>query len=356
MLKKTQPDKRPTQQDVAKRAGVTRGTVSVVLNDRKDGSIKVSEETRQRILSAAQELGYTPNPVAQMLAKSGRNHVIAVFSYESVFPYDLENNHFPYLLGIEREASQQGFDVLCVTNHANQENHGIYTRGTNRLRLADGAIILGVQPNHEELRRLADESFPFVYIGRREIDQLELDWVVTDYQEISYSATKHLLDLGHKSILYVGHSATTEAAQDKMIGCERAIHESHDAALIIAKDEFLSNPDTAIPFLTKHGITGIICRELPIFMSTYDLLSAHGFSVPDDISVLSLAAPDTIRPMALYPTYAYLAQQKVGELAVKTLLGRLDQQFDHAQHLFVKGKLIVGDSTGSVNLERMKSL
>jgi DNA-binding LacI/PurR family transcriptional regulator len=350
------PKRRPTQQDVAELAGVTRGTVSIVLNDRTDGSVKVSEETRQRILDAARALGYSLNPVAQMLAKAGRNQVIAVFSYESVFPYELENNHFPYLLGIEREASQQGFDVLCITNHANQENHGIYTRGTNRLRLADGAIILGVQPDHEELRRLADEGFPFVYIGRREIEGLALDWVVTDYQESSFTATRHLLDLDHKSILYVGHSPNTEAAQDKLLGCERAIRESPNARLLVAPEGFLSDPQAAIGLLAKHEITAIICRELPIFMQTYDLVSEHGLSVPDDISILSLAAPDTIRPMALYPTYVYLAQQKVGELAVKTLMGRLDHPFDQAQHLFVKGKLIVGDSTTRANLERMKSL
>lgn len=355
-MKNIEPKRRPTQQDVAELAGVTRGTVSIVLNERKDGSVKVSEETRQRILDAARELGYSLNPVAQMLAKSGRNQVIAVFSYESVFPYELENIHFPYLLGIEREASQQGFDVLCVTNHANQEKHGIYTRGTNRLRLADGAIILGVQPNHEELRRLADEGFPFVYIGRREIDQLEFDWVVTDYQDSSYTATRHLLDLGHKSILYVGHSPKTEAAQDKLNGCERAAHDAQDANLIVAQEGFLSDPSAAVDFLRKRGITGIICRELPIFMETYDLLSEYGLSVPDDISILSLAAPDTIRPMALYPTYVYLAQQKVGELAVRTLVGRLDNEFDQVQHILVKGKLIVGDSTARVNLERMKSL
>ena len=77
--------KRPTQKDVAKLAHVSRGTVSLVLNNQSGGRVPISEETQQRVLQAAKKLGYAPNPIAQMLAR-GANRIIGVFTYEPGLP------------------------------------------------------------------------------------------------------------------------------------------------------------------------------------------------------------------------------------------------------------------------------
>jgi len=77
--------KRPTQADVAQRAGVCRGTVSLVLNQ-SEGRVPISQETRERMLAAANTLGYLPNPVAQMLAR-GRNSIISFCAFDEAFPH-----------------------------------------------------------------------------------------------------------------------------------------------------------------------------------------------------------------------------------------------------------------------------
>ena len=97
--------KRPTQADVAKHAGVSRGTVSFVLNQ-TEGLVPISQETRQRVLDAARALGYSPNPVAQMLAR-GNTQIIGIFPFEGTFPYTPSDFYYTYLVGIEQEAGNQ---------------------------------------------------------------------------------------------------------------------------------------------------------------------------------------------------------------------------------------------------------
>lgn len=107
--------KRPTQADVAQRAGVSHGTVSLVLNH-TEGRVPISQETRERVLAAAQELGYAPNPIAQMLAR-GSTRIIGIFSFEETFPYTPADFYYPYLVGIEHEAAVQGYNsVMYSTN------------------------------------------------------------------------------------------------------------------------------------------------------------------------------------------------------------------------------------------------
>src|SRR5687768_16025961 len=161
-------EKRYRIADVAKHARVSEATVSVVLNNRVGEGIRVSEETQQRVWEAVRALGYVPNPSARNLAR-GRNNLIAVFTFESIFPIDSRNFYYPFLIGIEEEAAVQGYDLLLSTAASDPDMRGrIYRKGANRLKLADGAVLLGHALDRSEITQLLAEGFPFVYVGRRE--------------------------------------------------------------------------------------------------------------------------------------------------------------------------------------------
>src|SRR5687768_2564309 len=106
--------KRPTQVDVALRAGVSRATVSLVLNQ-TGGPVPIGEETRERVLAAAREIGYAPNPVAQMLAR-GSNHIIGFLSFDDIFLLAESDFYYPYLVGVQREAGEQNYHILLLRN------------------------------------------------------------------------------------------------------------------------------------------------------------------------------------------------------------------------------------------------
>src|SRR5918998_1818316 len=98
--------KRPTQVDVAQLAGVSRATVSYVLNSQTDGRVPISEETRQRVLKAVADLDYVPDSRAQAL-RSGSTKTIGL-----IIP-DIHNPHFWEVAdGVEQEASAAGYHIL----------------------------------------------------------------------------------------------------------------------------------------------------------------------------------------------------------------------------------------------------
>src|SRR4051794_31218413 len=124
---------RPTQKDVARRAGVSRSTVSYVLNDQIDQKIPISAETRQRVLDAIAELGYEPDARAQSL-RSGSTKIIGV-----LFPI-LQNPFFWQLLyGIasELQAAEYSLQLTQVPISPDQENHSLRELAQQR---ADGFI------------------------------------------------------------------------------------------------------------------------------------------------------------------------------------------------------------------------
>ncbi len=335
--------KRPTQMDVARLAGVSRGTVSLVLNDNTDGRVPISDATRDRVMQAARDLGYAPNPVAQMLVQ-GSNHLLGVFTYEQVFPYDKSDFYFPYLSGIESEASQQDCNVLLFTRNRSTRPQ-IYQNGMNTLRLADGSVLLGSKPDRDELRRLTEEDYPFVYIGRREVQGYELCWVANNYKEGSYQALSHLLHLGHRTVGFIGNEVELEPQQDKLAGCYRALEEIPDARMIILKPAEFKTATALAAAVDDYGLTALVSPDNTYFHRALSYAQECGWQVPEMLSVVSLTTVENSLPFSLRPTHVKLNRHHLGALAVKMLSQRINGEMETPQQVYVPCELIVGETT-----------
>lgn len=338
--------KRPTQSDVAKRAGVSRGTVSLVLNNQANGRVPISEETQQRVREAAAELGYTPNPVAQMLVQ-GSNMLMGVFSYEMPFPYDEGDFFFPYLLGIQRAAIQNEYNVLLFTRSHRDGAASIYSEGMNGLHLADGSVLLGGDPDREELRRLADEGYPFVYIGRREVPGAEISWVANDYQQGSYDITGQLLELGHRHIAFVAGSLHLEHKIDKLKGVQQAVTTwaAQDGHVSTIEDGLLHEPARFVAHIREQGITAILTDDSKGLLGVLAICAQHGIAVPQELSVASLVSVDHPHLFDIRPTYVHLNRHQVGETAAQILVERL-LGLREIQQVLIPCRVVEGDSIG----------
>jgi len=338
--------KRPTQQDVARLAGVSRSAVSFVLHGIGGKTIPISEETRERVLKAAQQLGYAPNPVAQMLAR-GANAIIGVFTYEPGFPLESEDHHYPYLLGIEREASRRDYDVLLFTRGRNAPCHSIYKGGANSLRLADGSVVLGLNPDRAELRTLSEEGYPFVYIGRRAVPGCAIDWVVSDYVGGSAEATAHMLAHGHRRLAFVDHSPDQEASLDKLAGCQQAVAAVAGAELLIL-DHAAVKGGRVLDEARRHGITAFLARDLFVMRDLLVVLDEASLRVPDDVSVLALGGGSPSLLPGIRPSRVRINRERVGELAVQALIARIRGEAPAPQHILVPCEFVVGETTAAV--------
>ncbi|HHV43188.1 MAG TPA: LacI family transcriptional regulator [Firmicutes bacterium] len=334
--------RRVTQSDVAKRAGVSRSTVSLVLNRNSD--VVISEETRNRVFNAAMELGYTPNLAAQKLA-GGRNNLIGVFIYRESFPYEQDSFYYAFLLGIERQASEEGYDLLMFTRHDRHGNQSIYRDGANILTMVDGAVLMGAETNKEEIRAAVKDGHKIVYIGRRNVPDCQLDWVSSDYRTVSGEAMKHLLDLGHRQIGYTAPVGDYEPDLDRIVGCEEVIAKNPAAQMHMIPVEVWNDPRELAAFIRQKGLTALIlsmgkCADLVENLQHADL------RVPEDLSVLSLSDQEVPNPSRnFYPTCVDLKKTLVGQEAVRLLVKRLSGEIMTPQQIWIRCSLVVGNTT-----------
>ena len=325
--------KRPRIADVAKLAGVSEGTVSVVLNNRVGESVRVSEDTQQKIWVAVRELGYVANPVAQSLA-GGQNRIIAVFTFESIFPIDSRNFYYPFLIGIEEEADTQGYDLLLVTgsNGATNGTRHIFQNGINRLNRADGAILLG-HGERSEVLQLLEEQYPFVFVGRRDSPLDTISYIAADYSAATVELVHHLVQNGHQQIAYVRSTRDTEASQDR----ENGVRTAFSVYDVTQFDDYLwrgvansFSVESFTHYLTR-GYTAFVAEDDELGRQILAVAEKYGAQCPRDYSLVVLGNP--LNPMIDVPNWTSfnIPRRDMGRESFKMLLDLLTQPEDERE-------------------------
>ena len=318
-------EKRYRIADVAKHAGVSEATVSVVLNNRVGDAIRVSEETQHRVWEAVRALDYVPNPSARNLAR-GRNNLIAVFTFESIFPIDSRNFYYPFLIGIEEEASTQGYDLLLSTAASDPEMRGhIYGKGANRLKLADGAVLLGHALDRSEITKLLAEDFPFVYVGRRESARDEISYAAGDYAEATRQVLEYLFAHEHQRLAYLASLEQTEANHDRYMGFVRA-HDQHHLSIqpeLIWRGDADSLSIEKFNELYGAGVTGFIAENDQLGLRLLSIAQSLNLRCPHDFSLAVLGDPLSIVDTNYSWTTFKIPRREMGAEAVRLLIKML---------------------------------
>ena len=277
----------PGQRDIARVTGVSQSTVSFVLNGRA-AEKGIPEATQQRILEVADSVGYVPNVAARSL-RGGLNGLIGVHTFERVFPVKADDYYHEFLVGIEEEAVALGHDlVLFASTQAHDGTRSIYSAGRNRLRLADGAVMLGMEQNDAELVRLAEEGYPFVFIGRRDVEGSPVPYVAADYAGAVRDTVDLLVEHGHRDIFYLGVPRPRGPQQDRRDGFRR-----HAAARSLAPRHAslrLPNQLTAewLVSTVASGATAVVVETFELATALYALGAAAHVRIPDDLSMVCL--------------------------------------------------------------------
>lgn len=312
---------RARQSDVARQAGVSQATVSMVLGDSPVNSHRVSGRTRRRVLKVADDLGYVIDPVARNLV-GGRNQMLGVYTFEPVFPADALDFYQEFLVGIERAAEVSGHDLLLFTSSVlTPQRRGIYSRGVNRLALSDGSILLGRNEDKDEVRRLCLEQFPFVYVGRRDVGVADVWYVTADYSAATQRVIEHLRGLGHNQIAYIGRVGPREPDLDRVVAWQ-----AHSRSLVKGPLVRVEKPivDDLVRKLTERGITALVLENPESAQQVFDTVEHAGLAVPDDLSIVVLGDdPRTARGKRVWTGFR-IPRQAMGQAAVQLLLDRIE--------------------------------
>ena len=211
------PARRITINRIAREAGVSLSTVSRALNDRPD----VRPETRERILTMAQELGYTPSAIARSLATQ-RTHTIglAVRTHLDMWGAQI-------IVSIEELARTAGYEVFVSTHHAEEDRERSVLRAFHS-RHVEGVIIVSSVLGEEIAKLQGSQSIPIVLISPL-VQALHSHTVQTHDVEGARSATEYLIRLGHRRIAHIGAPEWTAPGRDRLQGYRAAL-EAHGQA------------------------------------------------------------------------------------------------------------------------------
>jgi len=326
--------KLPTQADVAKLAGVSVPVVSAVINE-GSGTVRVGEESADRVRRAIEALSYVPNPIARSLI-GGRSGIIAVFTFDPIFPSVRDNFFYPFLQGIEAAVEGKGFDLLLLTADAPAPvARSLYVGGRNRCALADGAIILGSEPNRDELRRLAEDEFPFVIVGRREVEGITIPHVAATYADATAALVERAIGLGHKQLRFIGLPDAQEPAIDRRAGFAKAIAsggQGIEGSLVEIGLE-VGAAETSVAAAYKEGVT-VLFAETGHLAEALDRAAASlGIDVPGAVSICALSNAATDYAHMRDFTRVSIPRFEMGGAALRMLLRRLSASGDVAPHV-----------------------
>jgi DNA-binding LacI/PurR family transcriptional regulator len=246
---------RVRQTDIARVAGVSQATVSVVLGGNRTG-VRLAESTRLRVLKAAEQLGYA-DPLVKRQSRTG------LFGIRTAGP--AFEAHQPVLAGIEAEAAALGKDLIVFT-------------ASGRTRLADGCLFLGGPVPAE----LLATGFPIVHIGRCAELGDRLPCVDADYASASAEVLARLRQAGHRRIRYLREPGDTPAARER----ERGI--GADPGSVVRTDG--TGLETAIRGWLGEGVTALVVEEA-VFVPARRALRSAAVAVPGDLSLAVLGRP-----------------------------------------------------------------
>ncbi|GGF96020.1 LacI family DNA-binding transcriptional regulator [Paenibacillus abyssi] len=307
-----------TLESIAKLAGVSRGTVSRVVNNQQG----VKPDVRDRVIKIIKETGYHPNAQARSLA-GGKTENIGVVVFGNEANFLTHHIFYEVLQGIQNKVVQNQYDLLIFANRSERDHE--YWKRIGDKRKVDGLIVMGENIREEYLLYYYEKKLPFVLVGKRHFHQVPLFCATSDYRNGAYEATKHLIEQGRRNIAFVRGYPDTYHEGEKLAGYQRALKEADlplDFSLIIDGQARQEIARTQINNALGQGtlIDGIFAGNDLMAFGVIEALRDRGLVVPRDVSVVGY---DDIQAAAYYnPKLTTVRQDKqaLGERATELLL------------------------------------
>jgi LacI family transcriptional regulator len=338
--------KRATARDVAELAEVSRTTVSFVLNEVP--GIRISEETRQRVLEAAKHLNYHPDATARRMV-TGRTNVIGFILRQS--PDQVFGDQFlPQVLnGLTHAAAAQNYHVLIEPIPPESEP-GAYLRLV-RERHVDGIILSGPRFDDEELLRFHAEGWPLVMMGQ--LPNTDLMSVDIDNVGSAAAATQHLIALGHRRIALITNAQPTyTATMERLTGYRQALESA-----CLAYDETLvefggfTPPSGAVAMNRLLQLsprpTAVFVASDTVALGALQAIRGCGLRVPNDIALVGFDDVPLSEFVDPPLTTIRLPAYGLGWGAADLLLRAINHEEIQQRSVLLESELIVRKSCGA---------
>ncbi len=349
MMEKTVRNKsKITSFDVAKEAGVSRGTVSIVLNNVQN--IKLRQETRDKVLKVAKKLGYSVNHAAKSLSSQKSYSLGLVTCWKpsdqifggaitGMVDSALEKRYGINFCGTISRLGDKGFDTALR----------FYREGRVDGLLLFMSTLAEDHPPLPMIEKLSNEGVPFILVNSA-IQQNTADDISTDNCHVGYTATSHLLEHGHRKIAFLMLRQKTwpfyRAEKDRFKGYKAALQDHgnnlYDDELVLKVDKASSSPETGYRLFkellnsSKQLPTGLYAAYDNLAIGVMDAAREEGISVPQDLAIVGTTDGYQMVHSNVPLTSAVQPMKEIGSEAVNLLIKRIEG--DNSK-CFVKKKI-----------------
>jgi LacI family transcriptional regulator len=328
-----------TLEDIAQMSGVSRSTVSRVIN----GDPNVSEQTRKKVLDLIQNIDFQPNLAARGLA-AGRTRVIGL-----VIPTGLttifSDPYFPLvILGVSSACNARGYSVMLWLAEPEYERKTI--RQVLYNGLIDGVIVSSMLMDDPLLERISESQRPFLTIGRHPTND-QLNFVDVDNRAGAYQAVSYILHTGRRRVATVTGPHNTIAGRDRHLGYQDALRERglHVQPELVTEGEFsdISGYLAMKRLLPQHPDAVFVASDAMAFAAMRAIQEA-GLSIPEDIAVVGF--DDIPSAATSKPPLTTVRQpiQKTGSVAAEMLIERIERPETQTCRIVLPTELVIRSS------------
>ena len=333
-------DKLVSLKDIANHCGVSVATVSKVLNGHSD----IGDTTRQRVLDAAAQMGYTANAAARAL-KTNRSYNLGI-----VF-FDLQNSGFMHeyfasmLNSFRIEAAEYGYDICFINANVRHRNHTYLQHAL--YRGVDGVALICADFKDPGVQELANSNMPVVTLDHAFNNRTA---VLSDNVNGMKSLVHYVYEMGHRKIAYI-HGNDTAVTENRMIGFYNACEELE----LSIPNEYIKGCEYHEPnscyeatneLLALDEIPScILCSDDYALIGSLKAIAEAGLKVPEDISIVGYDGIQMAKVMSPRLTTWEQNTMDLGRIAAEKLIERIEKpRTAIPEHIVVNGRLLEGET------------
>lgn len=337
---------RATIRDVAKKAGYSISTVSLVLNNK---NVSISQSTRDKVLAAVKALDYRPNQLAVSMVTKKTNVIgLIIPDNSNMFFADLSK-------AIEVAAHKAGYNLI-YGNSSNDSGHDIEYMRMFTDRQVDGIIFaksasICAEDDIRAMQFIRESKIPFVSVDR-ELRGNNIRSVLLDNRRGGYLATRHLLELGHRKIGCVTGPLDLMSSHERLEGYRDALAEygvPYKEELIAEGDFQMAGSEKPVLQLLRQNVTGIFSFNDMMAYSIYQVMARRSLRIPQDISLVGfddLWLSDFLQPPL---TTVHQPVEEIGRKAVAALVSAMNGEDAGQQNSVLMPTLHVRASTCAIS-------
>ncbi len=329
-----------TMDDVAKKAGVSKTTVSRIING---NYAHVNEITKEKVMRIVAELNYRPNAVAKSL-KSMKTNVIGIVLS------NLQNPFWSHVLqGVEDTCRDKGYNLMICNSNDKSSLEQEHIEGL-RLKQVDGIIVNPTMKNKNMFQSLVESDFPIIAINRK-IEGVPIDTIVVDNVKGAHLAVEHLISKGAESVAvmvypFEGISPRIERLTGYRMALKKhGIGVNENLIRVVQEEKGRAKEEVKNLLSRKNRPDAIFSTNNMMTLEILEGIKELGLSVPEDIRLVGY--DETVWSQHLNPPLTTVSQPsyQMGEIAAWKLIDQLQaKQKKETEIISLKPSLIIRES------------